>query len=220
MIPRIFGPSIRRIRANTAESEMRFLSTLIARFCEVYGQAKAHIPWLLESLALHYTMMQFLIILTRDVTFSRILSIARIRSRTSRYATFVVLSIAFSWFSRDVTKILKSKPGGLQNFYLLSHRELREPGGGPSWVEYRSGGSGDPHHGMDIFPDLSPRAKPYCGVNCSQGLHFPATTIYYKAGRETCYRNIQRHNEIQIIIIVQTDTNTSQSSKDDVLRDT
>ena len=23
-----------------------------------------------------------------------------------------------SWFSRDVTKILKSKPGGLQNFYL------------------------------------------------------------------------------------------------------
>ena len=25
----------------------------------------------------------------------------------------------YSWFSRDVTKILKSKPGGLQNFYLL-----------------------------------------------------------------------------------------------------
>ena len=49
----------------------------------------------MESLALHYTMMQFLIILTRDVTFSRILSIARIRSRTSRYATFVVLSIAY-----------------------------------------------------------------------------------------------------------------------------
>ena len=24
-----------------------------------------------------------------------------------------------SWFARDVTKILKSKPGGLQNFYLL-----------------------------------------------------------------------------------------------------
>ena len=23
-----------------------------------------------------------------------------------------------SWFSRDVTKILKSKPGGLQKFYL------------------------------------------------------------------------------------------------------
>ena len=32
-----------------------------------------------------------------------------------------------------------------------------------------------PHPGVDIFPDLSPRAKPYCGVKCSQGLHFPAT---------------------------------------------
>ena len=40
-----------------------------------------------------------------------------------------------------------------------SHRELREPGGGPSWVEYRSGGTGDPHPGMDILSDLSPRAK-------------------------------------------------------------
>ena len=25
----------------------------------------------------------------------------------------------YSWFARDVTKILKSKLGGLQNFYLL-----------------------------------------------------------------------------------------------------
>ena len=32
-----------------------------------------------------------------------------------------------------------------------------------------------PHPGVDIFPDLSPRAKPYCGVKCSQWLHFPAT---------------------------------------------
>ena len=47
--------------------------------------------------------------------------------------------------------------------------------GWPSWVEYRSGGTGGPHPGVDIFPDLSPRAKPYCGVKCSQGLHFPAT---------------------------------------------
>lgn len=47
--------------------------------------------------------------------------------------------------------------------------------GWPSWVEYRSGGTGDPHPGVDIFPDLSPRAKPYCGVKCSQWLHFPAT---------------------------------------------
>ena len=34
-----------------------------------------------------------------------------------------------------------------------------------------------PHPGLDIFPDLSPRAKPYCGVKCSQGLHFPATLV-------------------------------------------
>ena len=44
--------------------------------------------------------------------------------------------------------------------------------GWPSWVEYRSGGSGGPHPGVDIFPDLSPRAKPHCGVKCNQGLHF------------------------------------------------
>ena len=42
-------------------------------------------------------------------------------------------------------------------------------------MEYRSGVTGGPHPGVDIFPDLSPRAKPYCGVKCSQGWHFPAT---------------------------------------------
>ena len=30
--------------------------------------------------------------------------------------------------------------------------------------------TGGPYPGVDIFPDLSPRAKPYCGVKCSQGL--------------------------------------------------
>ena len=29
----------------------------------------------------------------------------------------------YSWFSRDVTKILKSKPAGLQNFYLLLRKD-------------------------------------------------------------------------------------------------
>ena len=29
------------------------------------------------------------------------------------------------------------------------------------------------HSGVVIFPDLSPRAKPYCGLKCSPGLHFP-----------------------------------------------
>ena len=31
--------------------------------------------------------------------------------------------LLYSWFSRDVTKILKSKPGGLQNFYLLLRKD-------------------------------------------------------------------------------------------------
>ena len=47
-------------------------------------------------------------------------------------------------------------------------------------MEYRSGGTGGPHSGVDIFPDLSPRAKPYCGVKCSQWLHFPATSFIGK----------------------------------------
>ena len=46
-------------------------------------------------------------------------------------------------------------------------------------MEYRSGVTGGPHPGLDIFPDLSPRAKPYCGVKCSQGLHFPATLFIF-----------------------------------------
>ena len=41
-------------------------------------------------------------------------------------------------------------------------------------MEYRSGGTGGPHPGVHIFPDLSPRAKPYCGVKCNQGLNVPA----------------------------------------------
>ena len=47
-------------------------------------------------------------------------------------------------------------------------------------MEYRSGVTGGPHPGVDIFSDLSPRAKPYCGVKCSQGLHFPATLFIVK----------------------------------------
>jgi len=65
-----------------------------------------------------------------------------------------------------------------------SHWELRGTRRGASWVEYRSGGTGGPHPGMDIFPVLSPRAKPYCVAKCSQGLHFPATIVYWKAGKE------------------------------------
>ena len=50
-------------------------------------------------------------------------------------------------------------------------------------MEYRSGGTGDPHSGVDIFPDLSPRAKPYCRVKCSQGLHFLAMDCGARADR-------------------------------------
>ena len=40
--------------------------------------------------------------------------------------------------------------------------------GWPSWVDYRSSGTRGPRTGVDIFPDLSPRAKPDCGVKYSQ----------------------------------------------------
>ena len=45
--------------------------------------------------------------------------------------------------------------------------------GWPSCVEYRSGGTGGPYTGIDIFPDLSPRAKPYCGEKWSQEWSLP-----------------------------------------------
>ena len=47
-------------------------------------------------------------------------------------------------------------------------------------MEYRSGGTEGLHPGVDIFPDLSPRAKAYCWVKCSQGLLFPATPFIGK----------------------------------------
>ena len=47
-------------------------------------------------------------------------------------------------------------------------------------MECRSGGTGGPHPGVDFFPALSTRAKPYCGVKCSQGLHFTATAFIGK----------------------------------------
>ena len=38
--------------------------------------------------------------------------------RERQHPTHRVDSFFYSWFARDITKILKSKPGGLQNFYL------------------------------------------------------------------------------------------------------
>ena len=40
--------------------------------------------------------------------------------------------------------------------------------GVPSWVEHRSGVTGCPHSGVDIFPEPSPRTKPYCGVSAAR----------------------------------------------------
>ena len=44
--------------------------------------------------------------------------------------------------------------------------------------------SGDSDRGSipwcGYFQDLSARAKPYCEVKCSQGLHFPATLFVVK----------------------------------------
>ena len=60
-----------------------------------------------------------------------------------------------------------------------SHGGLREAGEGClTWGKYRSGGTRGTHPEMNIFSDLSPMAKPYCGVKCSRGLHFSATNLY------------------------------------------
>ena len=65
-------------------------------------------------------------------------------------------------------------PGGeTYNPQSLGNKANQE--GGQSWVEYRSGGTRGPHPGVDMFQDLSPRVKPYCGIKCNQGLRFPAT---------------------------------------------
>ena len=40
--------------------------------------------------------------------------------------------------------------------------------------------TGGPHPLVAIFPDLSTRDKPYCGVKCSQGLYFHATLFIGK----------------------------------------
>ena len=46
-----------------------------------------------------------------------------------------------------------------------------------------------------IFPDLSPRAKPYCGVKYSQGLHFPATPFIGKQDSSSTHRRTGRGGE-------------------------
>ena len=57
--------------------------------------------------------------------------------------------------------------------------------------------AGDPHPGADIFPDLSPRVKPYCGVKCSQGWHFPVTTFIGKEDSSSTAQELM--NECDLI---------------------
>ena len=59
-------------------------------------------------------------------------------------------------------------------------------------MEYRSGGTWGPHPGVDILMAMSPRAKSYSGVKCSQGLHFPATTFI---GKQDSSSTSQEPNE-------------------------
>ena len=59
-------------------------------------------------------------------------------------------------------------------------------------MEYRSGGTGGPHPGVDIFPDLSPRAKPCCGVKCSKGLHFSATIFIGKKDSSSTAQDLMK----------------------------
>ena len=78
------------------------------------------------------------------------------------------------------TGIPDQSPGGEVHIpYSLAIKRNQE-GGPPGWTtdQVETGG---PHPGVEIFPDLSPRTKPYCGVRC-QGLHFPATSFIGKQG--------------------------------------
>ena len=63
-------------------------------------------------------------------------------------------------------------------------------------MEYRSGGTGGPHSGVDISLEPSPRAKPYCGVKCSQGLHFPATTFIGKQDGSSTSQNLIKERDL------------------------
>ena len=66
---------------------------------------------------------------------------------------------------------------------------LNQEGGNPEWSTDQGGPRINTLEWI-FFPDLAPRAKPYCGVKCSQGLHFPVG-ICYKARVETCIIDVQ-----------------------------
>ena len=86
-------------------------------------------------------------------------------------------------------------PGGeahiLQSLGTKGNQE-----GWPSWVEYRSGRTCAPHPGGDIFPDLSPRVKSYCGAKCSQGLRSPATTFIGKRNSSSTVQDLIKEYDL------------------------
>ena len=57
--------------------------------------------------------------------------------------------------------------------------------GGVLRSEVRPGVRSQPE--VDVFPDLSPRAKTYCGVKCSQGLHLPVTYTTFNGKQDRSY---------------------------------
>ena len=60
-------------------------------------------------------------------------------------------------------------------------------------VQIRTGG---PHPGVDVFPDLSLRAKPYCGLKCSQGLHFPVTFFNGKKDSSSTFQDLMKECDL------------------------
>ena len=60
---------------------------------------------------------------------------------------------------------------------------------GATWVEYcdQVRPRVCPQPEGDIFPDLSPRAKTYSGMKCSQGLHLPVTYTTFNGKQDRSY---------------------------------
>ena len=96
-----------------------------------------------------------------------------------------------SWGGKTRSSVFGGEANILQ---LLGTKGNQE--GWPSWVEYRSGGTGGPHPGGDIFRDLSPRVKPYCGVKCSQRLDFPATTLIGKKDSGSTVQELMKEYDL------------------------
>ena len=47
-----------------------------------------------------------------------------------------------------------------------------------------------------VYPDLSPRAKPYCGLKCSQGLHFRVTLFNGKKDSSSTFHDLMKECDL------------------------